>query len=369
MTTRIDTLEAEYREARYREYAPVSRNVSIAGALLVLVLWARDLLHDPVLAQETLWIRALIAAASLLYAWALARGLRRPVVLACGYLAVLVTEFALLSLWGRLGAPWAASFPGYLFLYLLLPLTTLPFTFRETLAAIVLVPLVPNAQVLLGLAPGFPLPAFNALIWPACAIAIYANREYDRLLRRLFVSQGKLQELATRDDLTGLGNRRYLIGRGTELVKLAQRHKRPLSVLMLDLDHFKAVNDRHGHAAGDDVLRFMGAAVALQLRATDVAGRTGGEEFALVLPETGLEDALATAERVRLAVAQTPVPTNESPQPIPVTVSIGVAALEPGSTLDDLLSRADEALYAAKRSGRNRVCGAAPRPDVTRRRA
>jgi diguanylate cyclase (GGDEF)-like protein len=366
--TRIEQFEAEYRTARYREYARVSRNVAIAGALLVMGLWVRDLLQDPVRAQETVWTRAFIAAAALLYAWALAKGVRRPVVLACGYFSVFITEFALLHLWGVLGAPWTASFPGFLFIYLLLPLTTLPFSFRETAAAILLVPVVPNVQVLLGMAPGFPLLAFNAMIWPACAIALFANREYDRLLRRLFASQGKLQELATRDELTGLGNRRYLMERGTELVKLARRHKRPLSVLMLDLDHFKAVNDRHGHAAGDDVLRFLSTAVALQLRATDVAGRTGGEEFVLVLPETGLEDALASAERVRLTVARTPVPTDEAAQPIPLTVSIGVAALEPGAgSLDELLARADEALYAAKRSGRNRVCVAAPRDAGLRR--
>lgn len=365
--TRVDDFEVEYRDARYREYARVSRNVAIAGALLVLALWVRDLLQDPVRAQETIWIRTFIAAAALLYAWALARGVRRPAVLALGYFSVFLTEFTLLHLWGVLGAPWDASFPGYLFIYLLLPLTTLPFSFRETVAAIVLVPVVPNVQVLLGMAPGFPLLAFNAMIWPACGIAIFASREYDRLLRRLFASQGKLQELATRDELTGMGNRRYLMERGTELVKLARRHRRPLSVLMLDVDHFKAVNDRFGHAAGDDVLRFLGAEVTLQLRATDLAGRTGGEEFALVLPETSLSEAVATAERVRLAIGQVPVPTDEAAQPIPVTVSIGVAALEPeDGSLDELLSRADDALYEAKRTGRNRVCAAPPRAGLRR---
>ncbi|HYD55742.1 MAG TPA: GGDEF domain-containing protein [Burkholderiales bacterium] len=350
-------LEAEYRTERYNEYARISRNVAAAGGLLVLALWIRDLLQDAGGAQETLALRLIMAGSAFAYAAAIHLRTRRALVLGAGYACVFVVEFSILALWTRLDAPPSASFPGFLYIYLILPVILLPFSFRESLGAIVFVPLIPNVQVLAGMAPGLPVLAFNAMIWPACAIAIYANGQYDRLLRRLFASQGRLKELATRDELTGLGNRRFVMERGAELLKLARRHNRSLAVLMLDLDHFKAVNDRYGHAAGDDVLRFIGVAMTLQLRATDVAGRTGGEEFAMVLPETGLQDALATAERIRLAIAATPVPTDESPAPIPVTVSIGVAALDAsGGSLDDLLSRADGALYQAKRAGRNRVC-------------
>lgn len=350
-------LEREYREARFLEYARLSRNVAVAGGLLVLALWIRDYLFYPGGAADTLVLRLIMAGASFAYAAALSLRARRSIVLATGYAVVVLVEFSILALWARLEAPWLATFPGYLYIYLILPLIMLPFSFRETVLALVLVPLVPNAQVLLGgMAPGFPVAGFNAMIWPACAIALYANWQYERLLRRLFSSQGRLKDLATRDELTGLGNRRLVMERGAELVKLAQRHHRPLAALMLDIDHFKSVNDRHGHAAGDDVLRFLGAAVSLQLRASDVAGRTGGEEFALLLPETALEQAAATAERLREAVARTPIPTDEAGAPIPVTVSVGVAALRgAGDSLDALLARADDALYAAKRAGRNCV--------------
>jgi diguanylate cyclase (GGDEF)-like protein len=350
-------LEAEYREARFHEYARISRNVAAAGGLLILALWVRDLLQAPDGAGETVVLRIIMAASALVYAAALRLQARRTLILASGYIAVFIIEGSLLTLWSRLDAGATASFPGFLYIYLILPLIMLPFSFRETVAAIVLVPVVPNLQALAGMAPGFPLAAFNAMIWPACAIALYANHQYERLLRRLFASQGKLKELATRDELTGLGNRRYLMERGAQLLGLARRHGRPFAVLMLDLDHFKAVNDRYGHAAGDDVLRFLGAAVTLQLRATDVAARSGGEEFVMLLPETRLSEAVATAERVRVAVASTPVPTDEAPEPIAIAVSIGVAALDAScASLEELLGRADAALYEAKRTGRNRVC-------------
>src|SRR6185436_11318492 len=137
----------------------------------------------------------------------------------------------------------------------------------------------------------------------------------------------------------------------------AQRHRRELCVLMLDIDHFKAVNDRHGHAAGDDVLKLISATFAWGLRDADVCGRIGGEEFAVVLPETGLAQAMQTAERLRLTVAKTAVPTDHAPEPLRVTVSVGVAALSDGESLDELLARADQSLYQAKRAGRNRVVG------------
>jgi len=162
-------------------------------------------------------------------------------------------------------------------------------------------------------------------------------------------------ELATRDELTGLGNRRYFMRRGEEAVRLAARHGRPLALLMIDLDNFKAVNDRHGHAAGDDLLEFLAVNLSVHTRATDTCARIGGEEFAIILPETAHGEALTTAERIREAVARTPVPTDQSAEPLAITVSIGVSALAPGQSLDGLLAQADRALYEAKGSGRNRV--------------
>ena len=347
--------EAEYLAARFREYARISRNVALGGAVMVIALWLRDWVFDPARASETLGLRLLMASGALTYAAALGLKARRSLIVASGYTAVFAVQVAVLEIWTRLGADYTASFPGYLFIYLILPLLVLPFSFRENLLSLAIVPLVPNLQALAGMVPGFPLLAFNAMIWPAFVLSLFAYREYDRLLRRLYESQGKLMELATRDELTGLGNRRYFVQRGEDAVRLAERHGRPLSLLMIDLDKFKDVNDRYGHAAGDDVLKFLAVNLSLHSRSTDTCGRTGGEEFAIVLPETALGEALITAERIRAAVERTPVPSDHAEMPIAVTVSIGVAQLARGQSLDQLLEQADRALYGAKRSGRNRV--------------
>ena len=128
--------------------------------------------------------------------------------------------------------------------------------------------------------------------------------------------------------------------------------KAPLGLLLLDLDHFKQVNDQRGHAAGDQVLASVGAALRGVLRARDFAGRNGGEEFAVLLPDTGIGAALEIAERVRAAIAEINVPGTD----VPVTASVGVAGFpDHASTLERLERLADAALYVAKRQGRNRV--------------
>jgi two-component system, cell cycle response regulator len=135
---------------------------------------------------------------------------------------------------------------------------------------------------------------------------------------------------------------------------LSRRHGRPISVIMCDLDHFKQVNDLHGHGAGDIVLVGFGDRVRQKLRGTDLAGRIGGEEFLLVLPETEVAGALLLAERLRASLSDTPHLLPKGP--IQVTCSFGVAQwVQEDKDAGALLGRADEALYAAKRQGRNKV--------------
>jgi two-component system cell cycle response regulator len=166
------------------------------------------------------------------------------------------------------------------------------------------------------------------------------------------------------DGLTGVHNRRYFESRCLEEVQSARRSGLPLVCLLLDVDHFKRINDTHGHPAGDAVLRYVARLIRAQLRGSDVVARYGGEEFVLLLPGTPLPAALDTAERIRRVIAaQTmPVPV-PVPEPLRITVSIGAAALLPGDDpaglAADLVQRADQALYAAKQGGRNRVQAAA----------
>ncbi|WP_306226289.1 sensor domain-containing diguanylate cyclase [Bosea beijingensis] len=171
----------------------------------------------------------------------------------------------------------------------------------------------------------------------------------------------ELRLLATTDGLTGALSRRAFRDEGARTLALAQRHRHEASCIALDLDHFKSVNDTHGHAAGDAVLFGTVAACRRLLRQTDLIGRVGGEEFAVLLPYTDRQAALGVAEKLRSGIAAESFDGSEGP--FKVSASFGVATVTPGvSDLDSLLALADAALYRAKSEGRNR-CIAAPATD------
>ena len=170
--------------------------------------------------------------------------------------------------------------------------------------------------------------------------------------------QQNLYESATRDGLTGLANKRtYLEALGKEF-SYGVRHATKLSLVMFDVDHFKKINDTHGHPAGDAVLKQLAQVVLTAVRTEDLVARVGGEEFAILMRNTNAEGARDCAERVRRAVEQMVVEVDR--RPIPVTISLGAATLADGNIADAsaLVAAADALLYEAKRGGRNRVCAA-----------
>jgi diguanylate cyclase len=197
---------------------------------------------------------------------------------------------------------------------------------------------------------------FSLILGRCLLLSVYANALRAKVAegrRRLAASLEQVQELVHYDELTRTLNRRSLIGRLEQEIGRARRSGAPFSVAMLDLDHFKAINDTYGHAVGDEVLRQFTATVSATMRETDVFGRYGGEEFLLLLLVSDPRASLAPLERIRLAVAlhdwEAVVPG------LALTTSIGVAGLLPEETVAQLLRRADEALYEAKAAGRNRV--------------
>jgi diguanylate cyclase (GGDEF)-like protein/PAS domain S-box-containing protein len=165
----------------------------------------------------------------------------------------------------------------------------------------------------------------------------------------------KLRRLATTDALTGVANRGHFMQRAAAELERARRYGRPLSMVMLDIDYFKQINDRYGHSAGDEAIRALTTASVGLVRQQDLVGRLGGEEFGILMPETDQEAARRLAERLRVRIAEVdlPLPGEET---VRMTASFGVSALSPAQdNVDDLLARADRALYVSKRNGRNRV--------------
>ena len=201
---------------------------------------------------------------------------------------------------------------------------------------------------------------FNAMLVTAVAafmVAPAAGYAVISLVFELEEAHAKLNQMSTHDGLTGTFNRSYLDSRLAIESTRATRSDLHFSVLMIDADHFKAINDQHGHSVGDLVLQKIAIACAQCLRPYDTFARYGGEEFVALLPSTSLEQACEIAERVRAAVSELAI-ISPSGQTIPVTISIGVGMLLGGEAkTESVLSRADQAMYEAKRAGRNRwVC-------------
>ena len=163
-------------------------------------------------------------------------------------------------------------------------------------------------------------------------------------------------EMAIMDGLTKLYNRRYMTNHLNSLMASAREKERPLSVLLMDIDFFKSVNDTHGHDAGDEVLEEFSQRMRKNTRGIDLVCRYGGEEFVVIMPDTDHSLAMVVAERIRKKVSEKPFIIHKGRQMIDVTVSIGLASSFRGEEAqDDLMKRADEALYQAKHEGRNRV--------------
>lgn len=179
---------------------------------------------------------------------------------------------------------------------------------------------------------------------------------FNAMADKLAKSQKTLEELSALDGLTGLYNYREFHRRLTEEVQRSLRYDHPFSLLILDIDNFKAVNDTYGHLAGDEVLREFAAVIGREVRPVDEVARYGGEEFAILLPETPAPGAFAMAERIRGIIAAHPIPIAPE-RAVALTVSIGVATYpQDADTEEKLFGAADQALYAAKNGGRNRVC-------------
>ncbi|WP_162600511.1 MULTISPECIES: diguanylate cyclase [unclassified Massilia] len=322
--------------------------------LLLFAAW--DYWIDPAQAALTLRIRVVMALLGML-AYRQGR-LRWSAGWRCAWLyatqaGAMVACAALLSQGLMLALP---GVTGAMFVLALIE----PRPWRFMLAA-----LAPSALLVLAAALTLPAMLFLntvLLLGVSWVLALGVARANLRLRRRAWVAEQAVLHAVRHDSLSGALARGYVTELATHDVALARRHGRRLAVAMLDIDNFKQINDRHGHATGDLALSALVGACREMLRSTDYIGRIGGEEFVCVMPEAGTEDAVACAERIRTNIARLCLATDAGP--LHFTVSIGVAVLgRQHADWPELLRAADLAMYAAKQAGRNRTV-LAPVPDV-----
>lgn len=220
---------------------------------------------------------------------------------------------------------------------------------RTATAYLVLLALLPIPAEALGRLPVGSVYGLSMLLL-ASGVSIFIYHVLGRTLIQFGAEKRAMEHLAVIDHLTGVANRRGLHNKLTEELARAQRYGGRFSVLLLDLDHFKRINDQHGHQIGDQVLIEFVKVLEEECREADMMGRWGGEEFLAILPQTGAQKSAEVASRIRKAVAK-----HEFHDAFDVTVSIGVAECHAGEPIERLIARADEALYKAKERGRNRV--------------
>ncbi|MGO9378914.1 MAG: diguanylate cyclase [Dissulfurispiraceae bacterium] len=177
----------------------------------------------------------------------------------------------------------------------------------------------------------------------------------------------ELEKLLVKDYLTGVYNRKFLMERFVEELAWATRYQEPLSLIFLDIDHFKKINDTYGHSCGDEVLKQLAKTLSSALRVHDIVARYGGEEFVILLSNTGWDDSLTVAEKIRVTIEESDFFCDENPIKMPITVSIGVTSTEGELDLlpDSLIVKADQALYEAKAAGRNRVVSSSGKGSIS----
>ncbi len=349
ITGKLDTkAEGEFGQALDRSLCDALPALGLVFGIGVLLFSAWDYWIDPYLASTTLQIRlALVLLGAPGY---LSWGGRFPVAWRCALVYLTHAGAMVLS---------SALLPGGLVLAMpaitgaMFPLALVEPRLRR-LFGLVLPPallfLLLGAQVLAPMVFASCALVYGVVLVLVAAVALFQGR----LLRADFLAERALAWSARHDSLSGVLARGYLVELAGHELAAARRYGRPLAIAMLDIDYFKRVNDRWGHAVGDSLLCAVSRACSGQLRASDYFGRVGGEEFVCVMPETGKEEALACAERMRLAVAAVRLAVPDGT--VACTISLGVAALDAShADFGALLAAADGALYRAKANGRDRV--------------
>lgn len=350
-------LEAAYRDQKFSETRFLVILVGFAASGVAVILWSWDWVIDPSAAARVFWLRLLLGAILLAYPLSLIAGVRRQRLIWLYAAMVLSTEGVFLYLLSYLETGVVYGIAGFMYWFIIPVFLGLAFSARANATIFLSIAILPNILVPLGVSPAFELIKYNALIWPTCFLGIFITLLLDQLYRRIFLYRRQAERLARLDGLTGIANRRYFMEFSAHMIETCRRQRTSVSVIMIDIDHFKAVNDNYGHPAGDKAIRQMSEFLQNNIRKSDFPGRYGGEEFAVILPQTPPDQGFHVADKIRQKFMEISVPANEG-DAIRLTISAGVSGVVSVTeeiSLEALIKHADDALYLAKRSGRNRV--------------
>ena len=343
---------------RFEDHRRFTAVMLVILAVFLPLLWVWDYVTDPVGAQHTIGLRLMFLLLLPLAAGYWSGKARRGFLEWAMPLALLASEAMFVEILNRLDTGMVYGLAGFMYCMYITILIGQGLPLAKGIAYMLSAAALPELMAAMSLAPGFSQARYGVLLWPAAGLAILSQVVFSLEYLKRYRLEAQLKQLSNTDALTGIGNRRHFMHMLTQEEERAKRLKQPLSLLILDIDHFKRINDTHGHLVGDSVIRKLADLCRSGVRGMDVVARVGGEEFAVLLIGTAIERAEEIAERIRARAESSSVPGSDD---IAVTfsVSIGAAQLRPDDANGlNVFGRADAALYAAKAGGRNRVmCG------------
>ena len=355
-------LDKGYLDSKFEENIKLTVIISWGIIFLAIGLWVLDWSIDRIHAEQTIGLRLLMGVVASAYPLAVFFRLRRELLAIVITGAALGCQLIFSEILNRLDHGVSNGVGGYLYFFISFTLISLLLSIRASAVIIVILALAPPLTSQFGIPAGMSMSLYAAYVVPVSAIIIFTCYVIDVFSLRNYRTQSEIKLLSETDELTGLSNRRYLFQQGRQFLSLAKRHHRPFSLLAIDLDFFKRLNDAYGHPAGDAALRHASAVFSKNLRQSDSIGRTGGEEFIVLLPDTDLAGAAEKANRLVAALFKTPCKWPQAPDGnIQMSASIGVASVasvegvNEGDALETLLLHGDQALYEAKNCGRNCV--------------
>ena len=341
-------------ERKFLDHREFAAKLFVLGAFVGSGLWIWDYIVDPVGARETVLLR-LSFFMFLVVPWLFRKINDRKLLTKLLIVILLISVAIYTEILTHLKMGMVYGIGGYMYYMLLPPLALQPFSFRANVLFLLLSVALPHLMAMTGYAPGFEHPHYAVLIWPAAMLAILVQYFYSREYQKRYELEKRLEELSYTDTLSGLHNRRYFMEFLQKELQRFARHGESFSLLMIDIDHFKRINDTYGHPIGDIVIQAVADVLKREVREMDFVARIGGEEFAVVLPDTEESRALEVAERIREAAETTEIRIPSLP-PFRFSLSVGIAVAEPENDIAAILRASDTALYEAKERGRNRVC-------------